>query len=220
MASPSPIPAMTEQRLTIARMGFRGEGVAEGPIYVAGTLPGETVLADVEGERGVLKAIENASPQRIAPFCKHYGNVWRLPVAALGRRRPIASWKADQVVQAFARRGIEIATPELIDAHGEGRRRVSLHVRKTDGVVTAGFMEARSHRLHDLDHCPIVVPALANAAGHGAGHWRRAGRLRRGADGNRCGPRLRRARRAQGGGTRNTPSWRDWRNNWRSRASR
>ncbi len=153
---------MTERRLVIARLGFRGEGVADGPVYVAGSLPGETVLADVEGERGVLKAVVTASPQRIAAFCKHYGQCggcqlqhWEVTA--------YRQWKADQVVQAFARRGIEIATPELIDAHGDGRRRVSLHVRKKDGVVTAGFMAARSHRLHDLDACPIVVPALAGS---------------------------------------------------------
>lgn len=153
---------MIEQRLTITRMGFRGEGVAEGPVYVAGTLPGEIVLADVEGERGVLKAIATASPQRITPFCKHYGMCGGCQLQHWDEAA-YRQWKADQVVQAFTRRGIEIVAPELIDAHGEGRRRVSLHVRKHDGVVTAGFMMARSHILHDLDHCPIVVPALMNA---------------------------------------------------------
>lgn len=153
---------MNERRLTITRMGFRGEGVTEGPIYVAGTLPGEIVLADVEGDRGALKAIESASPQRITPFCKHFGTCGGCQLQHWDEAA-YRHWKADQVVQAFARRGIEIATPELIDAHGEGRRRVSLHARKTDGVVTAGFMEARSHRLHDLDACPILVQALSSA---------------------------------------------------------
>ena len=52
---------------------------------------------------------------------------------------------------------------ELIDAHGAGRRRVSIHARRRDGVVTAGFMAARSHDLLDLDACPILVPPLAQA---------------------------------------------------------
>lgn len=151
---------MTEQRLTIARMGWRGEGVAEGPVYVAGTLPGEVVMADVEGERGILRAIETPSPDRIAPFCKHYGRCGGCQLQHWNEEA-YRGWKAGQVVQAFARQGIAIAPPELIDAHGAGRRRVSLHVRKKGGVVTAGFMTARSHELHDLDSCPIVVPALA-----------------------------------------------------------
>jgi 23S rRNA (uracil1939-C5)-methyltransferase len=153
---------MTEQLLKIERLGFRGEGVAEGPIYVAGTLPGETILADVDGERGILKAVEIASPERAAPFCEHYGQCGGCQLQHWNEAA-YRQWKADQVVQAFKRCGVEIATPPLIDAHGEGRRRVSLHVRKADGVVTAGFMAARSHRLHDLDSCPILVPALADA---------------------------------------------------------
>lgn len=153
---------MTEQRLKIERLGFRGEGVAEGPIYVAGTLPGETILADIDGERGILKAVEIASPQRAAPFCKHYGQCGGCQLQHWDEAA-YRQWKADQVVQAFKRCGVEIATPPLIDAHGEGRRRVSLHVRKSGSLVTAGFMAARSHRLHDIDTCPILVPALANA---------------------------------------------------------
>lgn len=51
----------------------------------------------------------------------------------------------------------EIATP--IIAHGAGRRRATLHATKTQ----AGFMALRSHSIHDLDRCPILVPALANA---------------------------------------------------------
>jgi 23S rRNA (uracil1939-C5)-methyltransferase len=154
---------MTEARLTITRMGWRGEGVAEGPIYVAGTLPGETVLADVDGERGVLKAVENASPHRIASFCKHYGICGGCQLQHWNDEA-YRTWKAGMVVEAFAKRGISVESPELIDAHGEGRRRVSLHVRKKDGAVTAGFMEARSHRLCNLDACPILVPALSKSA--------------------------------------------------------
>ena len=49
----------------------------------------------------------------------------------------------------------------IIDAHGTGRRRASLHVRKKDGVVTAGFMEARTHTLLDIASCPILTPEMA-----------------------------------------------------------
>ena len=155
---------MTEKRLTIARMGWRGEGVADGPVYVAYALPGETVTADVEGERGVLRAVETPSPERVAAFCRHFGSCggcqlqhWAEPA--------YSTWKADQVVQAFAKRGLTVKVAALIDAHGAGRRRVSLHGRRKEGVATAGFMAARSHALHDLDCCPILVPALRDAPG-------------------------------------------------------
>jgi 23S rRNA (uracil1939-C5)-methyltransferase len=59
----------------------------------------------------------------------------------------------------LARAGLAIAPAEVMDAGGEGRRRVSIHGRKAG----AGFMRLRSHQLEDIDHCPILVPALAPA---------------------------------------------------------
>ena len=40
-----------------------------------------------------------------------------------------------------------------------GRRRASIHARKSG----SGFMSLRSHHLHPIDLCPILVPALAPA---------------------------------------------------------
>jgi 23S rRNA (uracil1939-C5)-methyltransferase len=40
---------------------------------------------------------------------------------------------------------------------------VSIHVRRKEGTVVAGFMAARSHDLIDIEQCPILVPALQNS---------------------------------------------------------
>ncbi len=47
----------------------------------------------------------------------------------------------------------------FIDASGDGRRRATLHARKEG----SGYMRLRSHQVHDLDACPILVPGLARA---------------------------------------------------------
>ena len=153
---------MTEQRLTISRVGWRGEGVAEGPVFVPCTLPGEVVTAEVHQDRGRLIAVETVSPERIAPLCPHFGHCGGCQLQHW-QEDAYRAWKVAQVEQAFAKSAIDTTVSALIDAHGEGRRRVSLHVRRKDGVVTAGFMEVRSHDLYDLDRCPILVPALASA---------------------------------------------------------
>jgi 23S rRNA (uracil1939-C5)-methyltransferase len=59
--------------------------------------------------------------------------------------------------------GIDIKVDALIDAHGAGRRRVSLHVRQIENVWCAGYMEAKSHDLVVIETCPVMVPQLANA---------------------------------------------------------
>ena len=51
----------------------------------------------------------------------------------------------------------------MIDARGEGRRRLALHVRAGEGGARVGLMAARSHDLVAIDHCPITVPMLHRA---------------------------------------------------------
>jgi len=154
---------MTE--LTITAMGRRGEGIARDDgrtSFVPGTLPGETVIAEGEGERLTLLTVERPSPDRIAPFCPHYGRCGGCQLQHW-REEPYRAWKASLVRDALAAQGIACEVPDCIDAHGEGRRRVILHVRKRGGVVTAGYMAPRSHDLLDIDRCPILAPALDGA---------------------------------------------------------
>ena len=63
-------------RLTIERLGARGEGIARtgrGLVFVPFALAGEKVLAEVDGERGRLVEVLEPAPDRIAPFCPLYG---------------------------------------------------------------------------------------------------------------------------------------------------
>lgn len=156
---------MTERTLRIEAMGRRGEGIArdEGrTLFIPGTLPGEEVTAQGEGERLALTAVERPSPDRAAPFCRHYGRCGGCQLQHW-REEPYRAWKAALVSEALKANGIVQEVSDCMDAHGAGRRRVGLHVRKRDGVVTAGYMEARSHTLLDIDICPILEPALAPA---------------------------------------------------------
>ena len=156
---------MGERRLVIGALDRRGDGIAEGDgamIRVPGTLPGETVIADGDGERLQLLSLVAPSPERVVPFCEHYDRCGGCQLQHW-REEPYRTWKQGLVEAALRSRGIDASVRTLIDAHGEGRRRVSIHVRRKDGIVTAGFMAARSHTLLDLDICPILVPALSPA---------------------------------------------------------
>ena len=67
------------ERLTIARLGRRGDGIADtpdGPVFVPFALPGETVEAEAwpgHPDRRLPIRIEHASAERIAPVCPHFG---------------------------------------------------------------------------------------------------------------------------------------------------
>ncbi len=156
---------MTEIVLKIEDMGRRGEGIARRDgrtVFVPLSLPGETVRASGDGERLTLTEIVSPSPERIASFCPQFGRCGGCQLQHW-EQEAYRRWKAETVEQALAARNIPAKLRELIDAHGAGRRRVSLHVRRRDGIVTAGYMEARSHRLLDLDACPVLEPGLARA---------------------------------------------------------
>lgn len=157
---------MTE-RLTIVRLGHRGDGVAETPaglVYVPYALPGETVTVEpVRGhpDRGQLLHVETASAERVAPVCPHFGICGGCAVQHWAEDR-YRAWKRDLVVKALAQAGLDASVDDLIDAHGEGRRRAVFHAsRDTHDILRVGFSALRVHDIVAIDHCPILAPALS-----------------------------------------------------------
>jgi 23S rRNA (uracil1939-C5)-methyltransferase len=159
---------MTE-RLTIARLGHRGDGIAatpEGLVFVPYTLPGETVEVEPfpgHPDRRHLLRIESASTQRIAPVCPHFGvcggcqtQHWDFAC--------YRDWKRSLVVEALRQAGLDAPVGELIDAHGDGRRRAVFHARRsTHDVLEVGFAAYRAHHIVSIDRCPVLAPSLAGA---------------------------------------------------------
>jgi len=159
---------VTEQ-LTIARLGHRGDGIADtpaGPVYVPYTLPGELVTIEpVAGhpDRRHLDRIDKPSHERISPVCKHFTQCggcamqhWSLAEYHL--------WKRGLVAEALAQAGIVAPVADIIDAHGQGRRRAVLHARRgTRDVLEVGFTAPRAHHIVAIDRCPILAPGLDGA---------------------------------------------------------
>ncbi len=152
-------------RLAIERLGARGEGVAQGPeglIFVPYALAGETIAAEVDGSRGTLVEVLTPSPDRIAPFCRYFAQCGGCAVQTLAAES-YARWKRDLVVSALRRAGLASEVLDLADAHGEGRRRATFHARYTKGRPTTGFMQARAHKIVEIDDCPLLAPSMATA---------------------------------------------------------
>ncbi len=157
------------ERLTITQLGRRGDGIAQTPagsIYVPYTLPGEIVEVEPwpgHPDRRHLDKVETASPERIAPICPHFGTCggcalqhWSGPA--------YRAWKRGQVIEALREVGLTADVDDLIEAHGEGRRRVVFHARRgTHDVLEVGFSALRAHQVVPIDRCPILVPGLDGA---------------------------------------------------------
>lgn len=154
------------ERVLIDRLGGRGDGIAEAKgdaLFVPYALPGETALVEREGRRAKLIGLEAASPERAEPFCPYFGTCGGC-IAQHMAPSVYAPWKRGLLVTALEQSGIGTAVEPLLDAHGEGRRRVTLHARHRDGRVLVGYMAARSHDLVDIESCPIAEPALSRDA--------------------------------------------------------
>jgi 23S rRNA (uracil1939-C5)-methyltransferase len=156
---------MTETTLRIQALGRRGEGVAQlgdRRILVAGALPGEEVVVEDADNHPQVKAVLHSSPERIDPACGYFGRCGGCQLQHW-RADAYRAWKAAQVTEALVARGVTGTIDDCIDAHGAGRRRVSLHVRRSGGRVSAGFMAARSHSLLDITSCPVLETTLVRA---------------------------------------------------------
>ena len=154
-------------RLAVTGMGHRGDGVVEtagGPLYVSYTLPGESVEVEPwpgHPDRRHLVRIDTASPERIAPICPHFGTCGGCAIQHWRADR-YSAWKRELVVAALAQVGLEVVVDQLLDAHGEGRRRAVLHARRgTHNVLQVGFAAPRAHHVVAIDRCPIFAPGLA-----------------------------------------------------------
>lgn len=157
------------KHLVIDHVGHRGDGVALASgetVFVPYALGGETVeIAPVAGhpDRGRLLRIDRASAERIPPFCRYFGGCGG---CAIQHWQPEAyrAWKRRIVVDTLAHAGIECEVDLLVDAHGSGRRRITVHARRgSDGELRIGFAAANSHAIVAIDDCPILDPALRGA---------------------------------------------------------
>lgn len=150
-------------QLAIARLGAQADGIAEtpeGPVYVPYALPGERVRAAITGNRGSLVEILAASPDRIAPLCRHFtacGGCATQHMAAGAEQH----WKSGLVATAFSQQRVEVLLRPMLTAKPGSRRRAVFTARRTKAGAVFGFHAPQSHDIVDLAECPILAPAIA-----------------------------------------------------------
>lgn len=151
--------------LDIIALAHKGEGRADtpdGPVHVPFTLPGETVRVRREGTRARLLEVLTSSPDRVEPACPHFGTCGGCALQHMDQAA-ILDWKRQQVVAAFAARGLEGLEPLVeptVDAGGRGRRRAVFAATRGGARILLGFHERSSHRLVDISRCPVLVPEI------------------------------------------------------------
>ena len=154
-------------RFTIHRLGAQGDGVAatdEGEVFVPFALPGEVVTAAREKNRATLMAVVEASPQRVAPACRHFTECGGCAIQHL-EAEAYRAWKRGKVEHTLKAKGIDVAVGAIVPCAPHSRRRVTFSARKSAQGMLFGFVRALSSELVPIVECPISLPEIVAALG-------------------------------------------------------
>lgn len=159
--------------LPIHDVGFGGEGVGRHQdfvVFVTGAIPGETVEAEVtevkkQFARARLLKVITASPDRVEPRCRYYGQCGGCQYQHVSYARQLEI-KTKQVRDLLMRIG-KMPSEKVLDTvpcpepYGY-RNRIMIRSQwnKPEQRLNIGFLEAESRLVVDLEDCAIAEPAL------------------------------------------------------------
>jgi 23S rRNA (uracil1939-C5)-methyltransferase len=148
--------------LKISSLGSQGDGVAKHDgrtVFVPLTLPGETVSADIAGERAQLVEVIEPSPDRVVQRCSHYGECGGCALQHLADPAYL-DFKRNLVVSALASRGLKADVDPVMALPPRTRRRAVFAAHRQGKSVIVGFHGRRSHRIVPIRDCAVITPGL------------------------------------------------------------
>jgi 23S rRNA (uracil1939-C5)-methyltransferase len=148
--------------VTIDRLGHLGHGVAEGPIYVPGVLPGEVVEGALDGDRLIDPKIVTPSPDRVKPPCRHARACGGCQLQHASDAF-VVQWKRQVVETALAGQGLSAAFLPVITSPPNSRRRATLSARRTKSGVLIGFHARASDSIAEIPDCQLLHPGILAA---------------------------------------------------------
>jgi 23S rRNA (uracil1939-C5)-methyltransferase len=151
---------MTEFKIT--RLGIYGDGIAEGPVFAAMTLPGEVVTGTLDGSTLSDVKIITPSDDRVAPPCRHFKACGGCQLQHASDAL-VADWKTDVVAQALAAQGIRTEIRPILTSPAQSRRRATFAARRTKKGTMSGFYGRASDTVIEIPDCKLVEPELLAA---------------------------------------------------------
>src|SRR6478672_3106339 len=148
--------------LEIDDIAFGGKGVGRESgkaVFVPYTIEGETVSAEIVREKkqfaeADLVEVKERSPDRVEPQCPYFGRCGGCAYQHISYEHQLAiKWR--QVRDALQRLGKlkDVPMRPIISSPRQYAYRNRITVHAQDGVI--GFFRRDSHRLIDIERCPI-----------------------------------------------------------------
>jgi len=154
-------------QLKIEDIAFGGKGVARESgkaVFVPFTIDGESVSAEIVREKKkfaeaeVLEVLQ-PSPHRVAPECPYFGRCGGCSYQHIDYEHQLAiKWRqARDVLQRIGKLKNVPMRPIISSAASYAyRNRITVHVEER----VIGFFRRDSHRLIDVERCPIAMDAV------------------------------------------------------------
>src|SRR5438046_11291 len=156
--------------LKIEDVAFGGKGVAREKgkaVFVPYVIDGETVAAEIVREKkqfaeADLVEVKQRSPDRLEPQCPYFGRCGGCAYQHMSYEHQLAiKWR--QVRDALQRIGKlkDVPMRPIIPSPQQYGYRNRITVHAQDGVI--GFFWRDSHRLIDIERCPISTDEVNRA---------------------------------------------------------
>ncbi|ALI55742.1 23S rRNA m(5)U-1939 methyltransferase [Celeribacter marinus] len=146
-------------QLTIERLGHQGDGIGQGPIYAAQTLPGEVVEGDIVDGRMSKPRILTPSEDRVKAPCRHYSVCGGCSLQHASDDF-VSNWKRDVVVTALKHQGIFAKITAVHTSPPQSRRRAVFHGKRTKNGAHLGLFGRASDILHDIPSCKLMSASI------------------------------------------------------------
>ncbi len=156
--------------LKVKDVAFGGKGVGRDngkAVFIPFTIDGERVSAKIVREKKQFAEAElvdlvEISPHRVQPPCPYFGRCGGCSYQPIDYEHQLAL-KFRQVRDVLGRIGklADVPMRPIIPSPSSYRYRNRITVHAQDGVV--GFFRRESHRLIDIEICPIARPEVNDA---------------------------------------------------------
>ena len=146
----------------IQRLGLKGDGIADGPVYAPRTLPGEVISGAREGDRIDAPRIVTPSPDRVRPPCPHYKSCGGCQLMHASDAF-VSNWRMQVVQDALRAHDLEAEVTGISVSPPHSRRRATVTGRRQKSGSVVGFHGRASHTVIDVPECQVMRPELLAA---------------------------------------------------------
>ncbi len=147
-------------KIEIANLGSKGDGVTENGRFIPFTLPGEIVEINDTGAAEII----TPSPDRIGPICRHFGTCGGCSLQHLQQDKYL-EWKRQQVINAFDDHGLNPDVGNCLPVALGTRRRATFSSKLQPDGLAFGFQARKSHAIIDLEECPVLGAPISDKFG-------------------------------------------------------